>query len=57
MYSTAPHWLLQKARYRMIGSHCQECGSPLFPPRPYCESCRHAYRTAIQITANNMFPI
>ncbi len=52
-----PHWRLQKQRYRMIGSHCQECGSPLFPPRHYCESCRNAFTKAIHITVSSMFPI
>jgi predicted amidophosphoribosyltransferase len=33
------HWRLKDQRYRLQGFVCQNCGQPLFPPRPVCPHC------------------
>ena len=37
--ATCTHWRLLQPRYRLIGSHCEQCGQPTFPPRPSCPEC------------------
>ncbi len=34
------HWRLKQARYRLEGSHCEECGHTFFPARIICPECR-----------------
>ncbi len=34
------HWRTIRERYRLLGSHCDKCGSNYFPPRKVCPRCR-----------------
>jgi hypothetical protein len=40
MASTAKFWRDQESRYNLEGTHCSNCGSFFFPPRPVCPKCR-----------------
>ncbi|HLB47096.1 MAG TPA: zinc ribbon domain-containing protein [Anaerolineales bacterium] len=40
------HWRLRQPRYRLIGSVCERCGQPVFPPRPLCPDCAGAREPA-----------
>lgn len=33
-------WRKQKARYNLLGTKCETCGSFYFPPRSICPNCR-----------------
>lgn len=33
-------WRLKKAKYSLIGSKCNTCGSLYFPPKNLCPKCR-----------------
>lgn len=35
----ARHWRLQRIRYRLEGSNCQNCEIKHFPPRDVCPDC------------------
>ncbi len=41
MTSSIPlFWRLREAKYRLIGTKCNKCGSLFFPPRNLCPKCR-----------------
>ncbi len=33
-------WRERKARYRLVGVKCKNCGAIYYPPRPVCEKCK-----------------
>jgi uncharacterized OB-fold protein len=35
------HYRTRHARYALIGTVCDECGAPAFPPRELCAACGH----------------
>jgi len=34
------YWRLQKAKYRLVGTKCLNCGGIFYPPRSLCPTCR-----------------
>ncbi|MHC1635153.1 MAG: Zn-ribbon domain-containing OB-fold protein [Candidatus Methanospirareceae archaeon] len=40
MASTARFWRNLSQRYNLEGTHCKNCNSFFFPPRPLCPKCR-----------------
>ena len=33
------HWRLKKQRYSLVGEICNNCRTPVFPPRAVCPYC------------------
>jgi hypothetical protein len=44
----AMHWRSQRIRYRLQGVRCENCGGPVFPPRPRCPRCIERNRAQSQ---------
>ncbi len=45
------YWRGQKARYRLIGSNCSDCGIKHMPARPVCPDCgnqQSGYRSVLK---------
>ncbi|MFO7625195.1 MAG: zinc ribbon domain-containing protein [Anaerolineales bacterium] len=48
-YHPPTHWRLRQQRYQLIGSVCQSCGRPLFPPGYPCCQPRPAASSGLEL--------
>ena len=34
------YWRLQKQKYNLVGTRCNNCNNSYFPPKEFCPNCR-----------------